>query len=302
MDVKEISLESVKIAKRTNVKKLFRPACTKHWALFCMPAKGLVVGLLAIGLLAGCGTLPNGRGWGQDATLFPGWQRIGRAARNAALAPETWAPVAAALVLQIDDWDEEISEWASDNTPLFGSQEDAEQASDYLREATGAAYLITALATPSGEDPKQWSVAKLKGIAIGAAAMTLTHETTELLKDTTDRTRPDESDDRSFPSGHASSAAGFATLGRKNLQSLSLTKRNRTLLSIGFTTLAAGTAWARVEAKRHHPSDVLVGYALGHFISAFVNDAFLGLDQAQGPQLTIKPSRNGVTVGIRLVY
>lgn len=40
-------------------------------------------------------------------------------------------------------------------------------------------------------------------------------------------------------------------------------------------TLAVGTAWARVEADVHYPSDVLTGLALGHFIAAFFNEAFL---------------------------
>lgn len=121
-------------------------------------------------------------------------------------------------------------------------------------------------------------------------------------KEATDRTRPDGSDDESLPSGHISSASAFATLANRNLQSLSLSKTNRTLLRVGFTTLAAATGWARVEAGRHFPSDVLVGYALGHFISAFFNDAFLGLDQKEGPQITIEPSKNSLIVGIRFVY
>jgi membrane-associated phospholipid phosphatase len=40
-------------------------------------------------LRLGCGTLANGRGWGQDATLSPGWEQVGKAALNAALEPET---------------------------------------------------------------------------------------------------------------------------------------------------------------------------------------------------------------------
>jgi len=263
---------------------------------------GLFACVLSIGILAGCGTLPNGRRWGQDATFCPGWQLVGMAARHAAFSSETWAPAAAALVLQIDDWDEEISEWAVDNTPIFGSPQDAEDASDYLRDATGVTYLITALATPSGEDPKPWSVGKLKGLTVGVTAVLLTDGTTELVKEATDRTRPDGSDDESFPSGHTSSASAFATLANRNLQSLSLSKRNRTLLSIGFTTLAAATGWARVEAGRHFPSDVLAGYALGHFISAFFNDAFLGLEQNEGPRLTIEPSKNSLIVGIDFFF
>jgi membrane-associated phospholipid phosphatase len=256
-------------------------------------SRGCILGLFAWVLgarfLAGCGTLPSGRGWGQDATLFPGWQRLGKAARHAAFSPETWAPATAALVLQIDDWDEDISEWAVDNTPIFGSPEDAEDASDYLRDATGVIYFLAALATPSGEEPKAWSVAKLKGLTVGVTAVLLTDGTTELLKNATDRKRPDGSDDESFPSGHTSSASAFTTLANRNLQSLSLSKTNRTLLRIGFTTLAAGTGWARVEAGRHYLSDVLVGYALGHFISSFFNDAFLAWSRMRHPDLALRP-------------
>ncbi len=281
------------------------PFCLRHRrcrSLLRTFILGLFAWVLGVGFLAGCGTLPNGRGWGQDATLFPGWQRLGKAARNAIFSPETWAPVATALVLQVDDWDADISEWAVNNTPIFGSPEDAEDASDYLRDSTGVIYFITALATPSGEEPGPWAEAKLKGLAVGVSAVLLTDGTTELLKNATARTRPDGSDDESFPSGHTSSASAFTTLANRNLQFLSLSKMNRTLLRIAFTTLAAATGWARVEAGSHYPSDVLVGYALGHFISSFFNDAFLGLKQNEGPQLSVAPSSNSLIVGIRFVY
>jgi len=48
------------------------------------------------------------------------------------------------------------------------------------------------------------------------------------------------------------------------------------VLDAGFISFGAGTSWARVEAGMHYPSDVLAGAALGHFIAAVVNDAFLG--------------------------
>ena len=46
--------------------------------------------ILVSGMFFGCGTLPNGRGWGQDATLLPGWRRIAKAALDAGTA---WARV-----------------------------------------------------------------------------------------------------------------------------------------------------------------------------------------------------------------
>ena len=89
------------------------------------------------------------------------------------------------------------------------------------------------------------------------------------------RPRPDDSDNLSFPSGHASVAFTGATLTRRNLARLDLPAATRALLDVGAVSLAAGTAWARVEAGVHYPSDVLAGAALGNFVAAFVNDAFL---------------------------
>lgn len=254
--------------------------------------------LLNTGLLGGCGTLPNGRQWGHDATLFPGWDRIRQAATSAAFAPETWVPVVGAAVVTVGEIDENLADWAADHKPVFGSQTGAEGASDRLRDATAAAYLITALATPSGDESKEWLVAKLKGIAVGTAAASLTYKVTDFLKDQTERTRPDGSDNRSFPSAHASIAASFATLASRNLNSLPLTHRTRCLLRVSFISLAAGTAWGRVEAKRHYPSDVLAGYAVGHFLSAFINDAFLGVDRLEDAWFALATSKQGITLSV----
>jgi membrane-associated phospholipid phosphatase len=261
-----------------------------------------IIFLSALGILNGCSTLSNGRKWGQDATWNPGWGRIKNSTVNAVLSPETWGPVAAALVLQIDDMDERISDWVSDKTPVFGSQNNAEKWSDYLRNTSGATYVLTTLITPSGEDPIEWSTAKLKGLAVGATAWGITAGTTELLKDQTERTRPDKLDSRSFPSGHVSSASSFTTLSRRNISCLSLSPAYEKFSNLGLYTISAGTAWARVEAKKHYPSDALVGYAIGHFFSALINDAFLGLDTKKGPFFTIEPSRHGMSVNLTWIY
>ena len=67
-------------------------------------------------------------------------------------------------------------------------------------------------------------------------------------------------------------------------------------MKAGFTTLTLATAWARIEAKKHYPSDVLAGMALGHFIGAFVNDAFLDADSSPNLSLQVNPSGKDVTV------
>ena len=65
----------------------------------------------------------------------------------------TWVPLAAAAVLGISGQDDDLSEWAADHRPLFGS--DAADASNTLRDLTTAAYAITALAAPKPSVPVQ---------------------------------------------------------------------------------------------------------------------------------------------------
>lgn len=253
-------------------------------------------------LVSACSTLPNGRGWGEDVTISPGWERFSQAVKKAALEPETWIPVAGAAILQIDDMDHRLSDWASDHTPLFGSQKDAKDASDLLLNLSEVSYVVTALATPGGKDKTKWAYSKAKGLAVGGASLLVTQHITDLTKDLTERTRPDNSSDRSFPSAHSSNASAAVTLATRNLDSLELTPRTKTLIHMGFKTLAVGTAWARVEGKRHYPSDVLVGYALGHFMSAVFNDTLMGLDHKDNMMLSIEPSRKGLALGLHWFF
>ena len=253
--------------------------------------------LLVMAANQGCGTLPNGRGWGQDATLFPGWNRVRDAAVGAVKAPEVWIPTAAALVLQFNDWDEQVSDWAVKSTPLFGSQEDADDASTYLRTASQIAYVATALVTPSGEDDDEWSENKAKGLAVGLAAIGATYGVTEASKSIVDRTRPDGSDDRSFFSGHASNSAVCSTLASRNVEFISAPGWGKTAVKAGLTALPFFTGWARVEAGKHYPSDMLIGAAVGNFFGAFFNDAFLGIDQGELKGITFQPTEGGMMLG-----
>jgi membrane-associated phospholipid phosphatase len=237
----------------------------------------LLVGLLAPLFLSGCGTLENGRGWGQDALWPVDLERVVRAGRDALLSPATWVPLAGAGVFALGNFDDRVSDWASEHNPLFGSQNGAEDVSSYLTGVLCLETLGTVLATPSGDTPKDWALAKLKGGAVELGAIAATNVLTDGLKQVSDRERPDGSDHWSFPSGHTSNAFAFATLANRNLESIDFLEGARTPLQIGNAVLASGVAWARVEAHKHHPSDVLFGAALGHFLTAFIHDAFLNL-------------------------
>jgi hypothetical protein len=115
-----------------------RPVEDIGWRI-CAPRKHAsyaATWLLLTAWLAGCSTLPNDRRWGEDATLAPGWARVGHAAVQAARDPKVWVPLASAAVFQIGGWDQRVSDWERRDTPLFGSQANAERWSNTLRSAS----------------------------------------------------------------------------------------------------------------------------------------------------------------------
>lgn len=233
----------------------------------------------------GCSSLPSGRGWGSGSTLQPGFDRIRQAAVLAARDPWVWAPAAGALAFQVDSFDRRTSDWAREHTPVFGSTANAERWSNDLRKTCNLAMAGTLIATPSGEGASEWFTNKLEGGAVELGAVAATALTTGILKDAAGRTRPNEADDESFPSGHASSAAVSCRLASVNLDSIAMNEGARLAFDIGLDATVIGTAWARVEAGAHYPSDVLVGMALGNFFGLFATAAFLDTSPRQAIQV-----------------
>jgi len=205
---------------------------------------------------------------------WPSGARWKQAATRAVKDRGTWIPLAgAAVVGGVDDWDRQISDWAVENTPVFGSRDNAVEASDTLWLATQLAMAGTALAVPNGPGAWEW---KPERLLIEVSAVLLTDGMTGGLKRLSNRERPDGSNTNSFPSGHSSQAFTQARMAGLNVDDLPALSRGwRITLKTTFTTMAAATAWARVEGGKHYPSDVLFGAALGNFIAIFVHDAFL---------------------------
>lgn len=251
-------------------------------------------------LITGCGTLENGRGWGQDALWPIDGQRVAQAAYDAFLSPGTLVPLTGALAIRIDNLDQRLSDWAVDHTPVFGSPSRAGAVSDYLRDALILEALATPLTTPSGDMLEEWAPAKLKGYAVEFGAIGAVGGVTEALKVGMHRHRPDGSDDMSFPSGHSSAAFSCATLANRNLDSIDALYDVRLMLEVANTVLAAGVGWARVEAGKHYPSDVLFGAALGHFLTAFIHDAVMNLPTDGKVDFDFYPVENGA--GIELAF
>jgi membrane-associated phospholipid phosphatase len=252
-----------------------------------MAAARLLAALWMLALLGGCAGRPSDPSWGPR---WPGAADLAGAAADAARSPATWLPLAGAAVLSVGDLDDDLSRWAADETPLFG--DDAEAISDHLRDAAGLLWLASALAAPS-----DGFAGKLGGVAVGAATLVLEDEVTDGIKAAADRRRPDASDRESFSSGHAGTATAATTLARRNLDYLALSQWLDTSLRVGLHGIAVGTGWARVEAEKHHVTDVLAGYAVGHFLAAFMHQAFM---RAAVPAMSVRfqplPDGGAITV------
>ena len=251
-------------------------------------------------LFTGCGTLANGRGWGQDATLAPGWPRVRAAALKNLEDPVTWLPVAGAAVMQIDDWDRRISDWARDETPIFGSTQHASDASDTWRTITNDLWTVSLFVPPSGDDLGTWAWSKTKGATVEIVGKAVSRGVTSVLKDVSNRTRPDGSDDRSFPSGHMTEAFGSAVLGARNMDASGLPPGVVWPANVALYGSSVLTGWARVEAGKHFPSDVLFAAGATNFVVGFVHDAFLGL--GNGPEIVVSSGPDGDGWELGLVW
>ena len=110
----------------------------------------------------------------------------------------------------------------------------------------------------------------------------LTYGLTGALKLTSGRTRPDSSNTRSFPSGHASGTACAAVI---------LWDSYGPGAGIPATAVAVFTALSRVTLGKHYPSDVIAGASIGTAVGLAV---VLAHENDSGSGQQIQP-----TLGIR---
>ena len=247
---------------------------------------------LCLVFISGCSTTGN---WGSQATFRPGWQRVKQAAINAAKDPKTWIPLVSAAVFGTRDYDQKTVDWATKNTPVFGSVEDAKDASDDLDSLSTVNYVATVFATPSGSGTSAaWN--KTRGLSFGLVAMGVNRHVTGRIKEATDRERPDGRGNNSFPSGHTSSATIAAALASRNIDHMNISENQKRTWQISSYTIAGLTGWARIEGNKHHPSDVLAGFALGNFLGRFLNDAFIAPDDQDKLELGVGIGPDGDAV------
>ena len=127
--------------------------------------------------------------------------------------------------------------------PAHADEKDWGTASDIGR----GALVIVALGLPAVEG--DWKGAKQAAFSIGATSLVTTG-----FKAAISEERPDQSDDKSFPSGHTSvSFAAAATLH----------KRHGWEVGLPAHALAAFVGAARVKADKHFVHDVIAGAVIG---------------------------------------
>lgn len=212
------------------------------------------------------------------------------AARTAAADPATWMPLTGAALFALGNLDEDLSDWARAETPLFGSTEGAGEASDAVRDFLRTEAILLEgvhLIVARDEGHAAWlgPPAAALGTAIVEDALV------NGIKSATNRERPSGADDRSFPSSHASSASSTAfaanEIWRRDFADAAWT--GAAIASNG--ALVALGAWSRVESGAHYPSDVLAGVALGHFLGRFAHALI-----PAGSQLELTPTSIAIVI------
>ncbi|MBD3345141.1 MAG: phosphatase PAP2 family protein [Chitinivibrionales bacterium] len=247
-------------------------------SFLCMCSISQSVILLTAGIflfsLTGCSSYRIGSRDGVPM-IHSGVRHVSSAVTEAASSPSFWIPATAAGLIYLFNGDKTISDWASSTNPIFGSPDRAGRASDRFLEAAqiSAKSAVILKYTLGNSDLRVLPV--ITGVGAGLGAVEANRMITRHMKRKTDRIRPDKSDDYSFPSGHTSTASVHAAVGAQMVRRMDIAPVAKTLSTVGFSLLTAATAWARVEARKHYPSDVLFGASLGNFCATLLTNLLI---------------------------
>ncbi len=248
-------------------------------------------------LLCSCAELPR-KGWGGDVSVTPGWGKFKRAAINAAKDPGTWVPALGAVYVLASGQDDDLTQRAIDDNWLYASRYDAILTSDDHRAWLDKVWMVSLLATDSGEG--DWFANKAAGMVTQAAIVNVSIGTTNLLKSVTTRASPmptlNEDDYQGFPSNHSVPPFTQAALIRRNLRYTAVSDFTRYSIITGSYLLAGGSAYGRVEGGLHFFSDQLAGAALGNFIGLLLFDTFFEEEGQWGATLYPVNNNKGLVV------
>lgn len=122
-------------------------------------------------------------------------------------------------------------------------------------------------------------------LTANAMAMGITFGTSQLLKHTVSETRPDMTDDHSFPSGHTTLAFASATILSREYGYIS------PWITVGAYTTATATQVLRMQHNRHWINDLYTGAGIGMVgtnLAYFLTDKIFGEKAINAPKVRMK--------------
>jgi len=250
-------------------------------------------------ILTGCATSPKNK-WDTSKSILPCWDSVKRSAATAANDTYTWAPLTTAFLFTLNNYDQKTLDWATKEEPRYWGLERAKKKSNEMLDALKANLLISSLAANANSNSRLAYDLGFQLTAIG-----LNHAATKTLKQITDRKRIDRdvsgTSKDSFPSSHASSAAIITRLTANNIDRTNISQVHKNWWKFSTFTAAALTGVERVKGKRHYPSDVFAGYALGNFLGIFLTELFVPEQDQSQVQVNLLVVPNG-ELGLLFFY
>lgn len=128
-----------------------------------------------------------------------------------------------------------------------------------------------------------------------SAGFVLSSAITLPLKKSMSVLRPDGSDSKSFPSGHATTAFAMAQWLREEY------KASNPLLSYSGYLIATASSISRVSYHKHHLADVLMGAGIGMLSTKAIYALFPnGFSKSNNKYITLYPISSKETYGLTL--
>ena len=244
--------------------------------------------LLSLLILSSCALINKKGTWGKTALYPIKGERFVEAIKKNAASAHVWGPLAGATVFAVTKIDEKVSDWVQHEGHVFKNKDAADIWSDNFNNIQKYEMYGIILLTPSHPEDKAFSGYlwnKVRGgLTVNFAASSSRFGVDQIRK-VVHRERPNGMDMKSLPSGHAAEAASRSAIVRKGSAAIDMNKDLHFAVNSFNTGMAIATCWARVEGKRHYPSDVMAGYAFGSFISGVVYDTLINYDPNQSVAL-----------------
>jgi hypothetical protein len=222
--------------------------------------------------------------WGNRAYQSFSWQHVKQSFVKNVKSPHVWAPAAGAIIVRSTGWDRSIGEFFQNKNVFYDKKKEANTYSDTLNTILEVEMWTSGIFTNSWEEDGDWgkfAFHKAKGASVMYLTKSLSNSSTKQLKYATKRERPDGSDKMSFPSGHATATGTYRMIISRNLKSTDIDPKVKRYINGANGIVSAASVWSRIEGGSHFPSDALAGYAIGSFVSGFVYDILMNVEDGE---------------------